>query len=251
MKTIIRILACLTLLLFSLSAKAAPTLTPDFDLIAPGWIAPPLTQVMDPYWAAFGLPNRGINYYSSGAPTSPSPYWERFDPTSPLYEAWFGAYVTTGFPCVSEWQNPTSTTIPCSVENVLALTSADQYVWLAAYGDPSPLALVDTTSVRVFGPDCEGFFVVYAQMASHSDLGSPISLYGIDPPYSLYASDVPMYQPVTLNALARFKYDPCAGELVIAYMSGTEWETLDGACHSTPPDVIVDQLAMVFKTSFH
>lgn len=244
---IFALLALLVVITFTTKARA--DLTPTFRFMAPGWISPPLTISMTPYWGAFGLPDQGVNYYSSGAPRAPSPYWERFDPTSDLYEAWFGSYVVNDFPCASEWAHPTPTTMPCTVANVQALAFVDQYVWLAAYGDPSPLAQVDPASVVVL-PAPDGYFVMYAQIASHSDLGAPTSLYGFDPPYSLYSSVVPPYQPVTLNSVARFKYIPSANELVIVYASGTQWTLLDGTKKCTPPVVEAEQLAMVFSTTF-
>jgi hypothetical protein len=37
---------------------------------------------------------------------------------------------------------------------------------------------------------------------------------------------------------------------VIIYSSGTQWTTLDGVSHSTPPSVTAMQLAMMAATSF-
>jgi hypothetical protein len=231
-------------------SSPARALTPDFDYIARGWINPPNTVNMAPYWGAFGLQDQGTNYYTSGAPVAPSLYWERFNPESPLYQAWFGCYVVSDFPFASEWSKPnlTSDDIPNTIANVQQLVTIDQFVWLAAYGDPSPLALIDPNSVFVL-PAGDGYFLLYATMATHSDVGSPTGIYPWHPPYSAHSDEVAAFAPVTYAAVARFKYFPSPDRLVVVYASSAAWATLDGTRHFTPPMVAAQQLEMVYSTT--
>jgi hypothetical protein len=253
MKTTIRTASAALLMLCALEtdASAGAPLVPRFDFVAPGWISPPLSIDMSPYWAAFGLADRGTNYYSAGAPLGPSPYWERFDPVSPLYQAWFGVYVVDDFPFAAEWRrrDPTVADIPDSIADVEALIVADQYVWLAAYGDASPVSEIEPSSVVVFGvPD--GYFVMVATMRTSSDVGGTMPSFAWYPPYSTSASLVAPYAPTTYDIVARFKYIPSSRELVVVYASDAAWTLLDGTRMSTPADVRLEQLGMVFGVRF-
>jgi len=252
MKTMLRLLTMTMLVLCAFEAQARADLVPQFNYAAPGWISPPLSIDMTPYWNDFGLPDQGTNYYSAGAPVGTSPFWERFDPKSPLYQGWFGVYVVNDFPCASEWSQPNlkPADIPCSIANVEDIISVDQFVWLAAYGDPTPVATFDASSVFVSNaPD--GYFLLYGAISSDSDVGGTIPTFTWYPPYADESALVDAYAPVTLNAIARFKYIPDANELVVIYASGTEWTLLDGTKRATPPGVLAEQTAMVFATSFN
>jgi hypothetical protein len=58
---------------------------PQFNTVAEGWLEP-LVFPMDDVWHAMGSPESGTNYYTAGGPLdSNTPYWERFNPDSPLY----------------------------------------------------------------------------------------------------------------------------------------------------------------------
>jgi hypothetical protein len=233
------------------SAARAADLVPSFGFIAPGWL-PPQTISMTPFWSAAGLPETGTNYYSAGAPGSPStPFWERFDPSSPLYQAWFGAYVVDNFQFANEWNHAVVSVhdIPNSVQRVLALAAVDQIAWLTGFQDPQPLAAPIPSSLVVV-PAANGYFLAYLQVRSHSDVGGTIPSFPFYPPYATLSSMVAAYAEVTLSAAILFKYISSKNELVIVYSSGTQWTTLDGASHSTPPSVMGMQLAMMADTTF-
>jgi hypothetical protein len=238
-------------LMLASSPVLAADVVPQFGFVAPGWL-PPQTIDMTPFWSAAGLPETGTNYYSAGGPaSSSSALWERFDPSSPLYEAWFGSYVVDNFQFASEWNHPivTVANIPNSIQRVLALATVDQIAWLTGYEDPHPEAAVDPSSVVVV-PAADGYFLVLARMASDSDVGGTIPAFTWYPPYASRASQVSPYASVTLTTAALFKYLPSKGELVIVYSSGTDWTTLDGRSHGTPPLVTVEQFAMMTSTTF-
>ena len=243
-------LAASSLVLAPSPAQAAD-LVPSFGFVPPTWLTP-LAFPMTAFWGAAGLPEQGINYYSAGAPASPSsPYWERFDPGSPLYEAWFGTYVVDDFQFASEWDHPQVRVadIPNSIQRVLALATVDQIAWLTAYQDPHPYAEVVPSTLVVL-PAANGYFYGAALMKSHSDVGGTIPDFPWYPPSSAHASEVAPYADVTLTTSYLFKYLPDAHELVIVYSSGTIWKTLDGGLHATPPRVSATQLAMMLGTSF-
>jgi hypothetical protein len=232
------------------SESQAADLVPSFGFIAPGWL-PPLTISMTPFWSAAGLPETGTNYYSAAAPASAStPFWERFDPFSPLYEAWFGTYVVDNFQFADEWHHATSAhDIPNSIQRVLTLASVDQIAWLTGFQDPHPLATIVPSSV-VVAPATGGSFLMHAQIQSHSDVGGTIPSFPFYPPFSTSSSNVDPYADVTLSATFLFKYVPSQNELVIVYSSGTQWTTLDGVSHTTPLSVTAEQLAMMAATTF-
>jgi hypothetical protein len=189
---------------------------------------------------------------SSRAPASSStPFWERFDPSSPLYQVWFGAYVVDNFQFADEWNHAVVTVddIPNSVQRVLALGSVDQVAWLTGFQDPHPLAAPVPSSVIVV-PMANGYFLAHLQIQTHSDVGGTIPSFPFYPPYATRSSMVSAYANVTLNAMLLFKYLSSKNELVIIYASGTQWTTLDGASHSTPTSVTALHLAMMAATSF-
>jgi hypothetical protein len=242
--------ALTSIALASPPARAADAV-PHFDFLAPGWLAPQ-TIDMTPFWSAAGLPETGTNHYSLGAPaSSSSPFWERFDPESPLYDAWFGTYVVDDFQFASEWDRPVVRVddIPNSIQRVIALATVDQIAWLTGFGDPHPEAAMDPSSVVVL-PAANGYFLVLGRMASDSDVGGTLPDLPFYPPYSTVAAEVGPYAKVTLTTAALFKYLPSRGELVIVYSSGTEWTTLDGRPHATPPLVTAEQFAMMAGTTF-
>jgi hypothetical protein len=139
--------------------------------------------------------------------------------------------------------------IPNSVQRVFALATIDQVAWLTGFQDPHPSAALVSSSVVVV-PMANGYFLAYGQIQSHSDVGGTIPSFPFYPPYATRSSMVSAYANVTLNATLLFKYISSTSELVIIYSSGTQWTTLDGVSHSTPPSVTAMQLAMMAATSF-
>ena len=126
----------------------------------PPWVTP-LKNVMNPMWQPIGA--QGVNYYTFAGPSNLiRSYSERSNPSSPYYQAWVGGYVTRRL----------DGTLP---EDLVAwakqVTELDQRSWLAAMGDPAPLAesapptrmgsiLVDGRTVELW----------HGTMRSHSDL---------------------------------------------------------------------------------
>jgi hypothetical protein len=224
--------------------QAAADVVPQFNYLAPGWL-PLQTISLTPFWSAAGLPETGTNYYSLGAPLPGSPYWERFDPNSPYYQAWFGAYVVGNFQFASEWEKPNlqPSDISQSVARVEALSVVDQDAWLEGYGNTAPNTQVVPNSTVVV-PAGNGFFRVFYTLTSESDVGGTIPQYPFYPPYSTASNLVPPYQPVVIEATLLLKYLPVEKELIVIYASNTTWKLKDGSFHTTSLPVIAQQFEM-------
>ncbi len=88
---------------------------------------------MDPIWKPLGY--KGVNFYAYGGPSNKQDIAVRSEPDSPLYQAWFGAYVISGGKSISEVGDKNQ-----ACQAFLALGEYDQRSWLEAMGDPHPLA---------------------------------------------------------------------------------------------------------------
>jgi hypothetical protein len=250
----LRVFAVLAIFLATSSVQAEtvpPAPIPSFHVIAPAWFTP-LSFPLDTAWAAFGYPDRGTTYYSSAAPLGSSSYWDRFNPESDRYEAWFGAYVIADFAYASEWSEMSLTTcdIAKSVQHLQDLAVADQFAWQTAYGDPAIVATITPGSVYVH--PVEGrWFAMGLQLQSHTDVGGTIPAFSWYPPYAQEASRVTAYANTTFNTFYLFTYDAASKHLLVKFFSGTEWTTLDGVHHVTPRHVYLEMFQMFSATTFH
>lgn len=245
MNTLLKFLLPLIIMTATLPARAE--VDPTFNFIAKAWINPPFKFSMDAIWQGAGLPDRGNNFYVFAAPSSQS-FAERYDPLSPRYQAWEGAYVDSAFAFASEWPALRERDIPQSIETVKKLVEADQAAWLFGAGDPAPLAR--TLTARVVGPDCDGFFLMLSTIETHSDVGDGVSQLPLYPPFSAVSALVTPYDVVLYEASTRFKYDVDRGVFLVAYASNTIWRTIGGRVHGASPEVAFEQLAMLRGTTF-
>jgi hypothetical protein len=93
------------------------------------WVMP-MKNVMNAMWQSIGA--EGVNYYTFAGPSNLlRSYSERSEPSSPYYQAWVGAYVT------KRRDGALPQDLPAWAKRV---TELDQRSWLAAMGDPQPLA---------------------------------------------------------------------------------------------------------------
>jgi hypothetical protein len=164
-----------------------------FGKPSPPWVDP-LKNVMNPMWQSIGA--QGVNYYTFAGPGNLfRSYSERSDPASPYYQAWVGAYVT----------KRRDGTMPQDLTAwARQVTELDQRSWLAAMGDPEPLAesappssmgsiIVDGRSVQLW----------HGTMLSHSDLSergdSPLAMLVGMPAKSSWPSGIRPFHEVTLD----------------------------------------------------
>ncbi|MGH7654234.1 MAG: hypothetical protein ACREN6_06175 [Gemmatimonadaceae bacterium] len=124
------------------------------------WVAP-LKNVMNPMWKPIAA--EGVNYYTFAGPSNLiRSYSERSDPASPYYQAWVGAYVT----------KRRDGTLPQDLTAwARQVTELDQRSWLAAMGDPAPLAeSAPPSGVGNMVVDGRTVELWHGTMRSHSDL---------------------------------------------------------------------------------
>jgi len=157
------------------------------------WVMP-MKNVMNSMWQSIGA--EGVNYYTFAGPRNLlRSYSERSDPRSPYYQAWVGAYVT------KRRDGSLPEDLPAWAKQV---TELDQRSWLAAMGDPQPLAEsavpIRAGNVIVDGRTLE---LWHGTMRSHSDLsekpdGPLATLIGM-PPKSSWPSGIRSFHNVTLD----------------------------------------------------
>ncbi len=191
--------------------ERADGVTIVFATPPPPWVAP-MKNVMNPMWQPIAA--TGVNYYTFAGPGHLfRSYSERSDPESPYYQAWVGAYVT----------RKVDGTLP---EDMTAwakqVTELDQRSWLAAMGDPHPLAESAT-------PANEGTVVVdgrtltlwHGAMRSHSDIsakpdGPLATLIGM-PARSSWPPGIESFQDVTLDGYFVCWPDAKRGVSIVVY----------------------------------
>lgn len=154
----------------------------------------PLKNVMNPMWQAIAA--EGVNYYTFAGPGNLfRSYSERSNPASPYYQAWVGAYVT----------KRRDGTMPRDLpEWAKQVTELDQRSWLAAMGDPEPLAeSAPPSSMGSIVVDGRTVELWHGSMRSHSDLNesadSPLAMLVGMPPKSSWPPGIRSFHQVTLD----------------------------------------------------
>ncbi len=159
----------------------------------PPWVMP-MKNVMNPMWQSIGA--EGVNYYTFAGPGNLfRSYSDRSVPTSPYYQAWVGAYVT------KRRDGTLPQDLPAWATQV---TELDQRSWLAAMGDPQPLA--ESATPTIAGSvvvDGRTLTLWHGTMRSHSDLsekaeGPLATLIGM-PPSSTWPPGIRSFHDVTLD----------------------------------------------------
>ncbi len=255
MKKLLALLFSSIVVAFAGQAKAAD-LTPQFGYVAPGWFTVGAFDLSQ-FWQQAGFQESGISYAYIAGPGPNGGYAERFDPLGPSYECFLGAYVIKNWKYASDWLNHDGTAkhmqpsdVVNSANELIALGIIDQAVWLTAYGAPPQNTGSSLGKGPVILPDGDGFFLVTFTVNTFSDLGAPTSLYGFDPPYSVYSSVVPAFQPVTAEAFVLVKYDVPSGDFLVKYGSGTLYQLSNGQYKNTPASTIFQIGKMMAATTF-
>ena len=157
------------------------------------WVMP-MKNLMNPMWQSIGAD--GVNYYTFAGPGNLfQSYSDRSVPTSPYYQAWVGAYVT------KRRDGTLPLDLPAWAKQV---TELDQRSWLAAMGDPRPLAeSAMPMSAGNVVVDGRTLTLWHGTMRSHSDLsesavGPLATLVGM-PPRSTWPPGIRSFHDVTLD----------------------------------------------------
>src|SRR5664279_1941964 len=183
----------------------------QFTMMPPAWTVE--QQVMDTIWQPLGL--RGVNHYAYGKAVPPHKYAARSDPSSSLYQAWFGVYTVVGDSAFRLASGK-----DYAIHSVMKLAEYDQRSWLEAMGDPHPLAksdsIVDMQKIMIDGVERT---VCLFHMQTHSDLNdgvTPLAHY-IGMPGPRARSKLRSYHNVSLHGYYAFWYDRSRDATVIVY----------------------------------
>jgi hypothetical protein len=164
-----------------------------FGVRPPAWITP-MKNLMNPIWQPIGA--TGVNYYTFAGPARAlRSYSERSNPASPYYQAWVGGYVT----------KRQDGTLPADLTAwAKQVTELDQRSWLAAMGDPHPLADFSVpTALQKVVIDGHALQLWHGTMRSHSDLsdesaGALATLVGM-PPRASWPAGTRSFHDLTLD----------------------------------------------------
>ena len=226
-----RTMWALTLLVpFRPVAAQAPRVAVTFGRLPAAWTAQ--QNRMDEIWRPLGV--RGVNYYAFGGPVPPNGFAARSDPSSPLYQAWLGAYVVVGGLDSASAGDTTR-----EAELFAHLAEYDQRSWLAAMGDPAPVAdLVGhlRRSQVVIDGGIRSLFV--GDMRSHSDLCVPATplAKGLGmPPAMSWQGRLTPYHDVVLHVQGAVWYDAARRVTIVVYGASAAFTTNAHRMHDNGP----------------
>jgi hypothetical protein len=205
----------------------------DLGQLPSGWTKS--EHVMDPIWQPLNL--TGMNYFAFGAPVPPNQFAARSDPSSPLYQAWFGVYVINGGRQIFVSADPAK-----EYEWLVKFAELDQSAWLAAMGDSNPQAKgVQHSGPRTVIIDGSPRTIYDNTITSHSDLGvpgptsTPLSrMLGMPSPSELKVPVKP-FHPLTLRGSYAFWYDSYRAVTFVVYMCASSFRADDGTLHDNGP----------------
>ncbi len=208
----------------------------------PPWVTP-LKNVMNPMWQSIGA--EGVNYYTFAGPGNLlRSYSERSDPRSPYYQAWIGGYVT------KRRDGTLPQDLPAWAKQV---TELDQRSWLAAMGDPAPLAeSASPSSVRSIVVDGRTVELWHGTMRSHSDLSesadTPLATLVGMPAKSSWPAATSSFHDVTLDGYFVCWSDVTRRVSIVIYAVAAT-PTDQSAPGFRPHNDISDELLGLMKTA--
>lgn len=185
-----------------------------FGLRPPAWITP-MKNLMNSIWQPIGA--TGVNYYTFAGPARVfRSYSERSNPASPYYQAWVGGYVT----------RTQDRTVPARLPAwAKQVTELDQRSWLAAMGDPHPVADFSVpTAVQTVAIDGHALELWHGTMRSHSDLsdhpeGALATMVGM-PPRASWPAGTSSFHDLTLDGYFVCWSDTTRDVSVVIYAVG-------------------------------
>lgn len=191
-------------------------------------------NVMDPIWEQLGY--KGVNYYAYGRPLSGKSFAARSDPSSSLYQAWLGAYVIVGGKSVfgsGEWDTQ------CAA--FVKLAAYDQKSWLAAMGDPDPVADFSATrhvlTIPIDGSERTGCSL---EGTTHSDLSSadtPLVKHMGMPPEAEWKEQLTAFHNMDLHVVGAWWYDPHRDISVVMYTASSRFKNRAGLVKDNDPAI--------------
>jgi hypothetical protein len=228
------------------AAETRHGLKPRFKALPPGWVAQ-MCQPMDSIWAPLGL--KGTNYYSFGGPAqAPHTYSARSDPSSRLYQAWFGVYIIAGR--VNWLAADGSVHFP----DLSRVAERDQNDWLSTMGDEHPetscVAAGEPESLEIAGKIRP---LIKATLRSHSDL-SPgrtglAAQLGMPKPEQ-WNQDLEAYHDILLTGFFSTWYEPVENATIVVYANAAGYQTKDGRAVDYFPSLQKDLISMIRSVEF-
>jgi hypothetical protein len=206
------------------------------------WITP-MKNEMNEIWEP--IKANGVNYYMFGGPrTWLTPYSERSNPKSPYYQAWVGGYVI----------KHKDGSLPKDLQSLAWQVAAlDQRSWLAAMGDPKPIAdSSPPTGVGNIMIDGHDLLLWHGSMQSHSDLSAHPSgplptLIGM-PPSSSWPVGVDSFHDVTLEGYFVCWVDTERRVSVVIYAVAASYAAQGESQHNNR-SLINDELLTLMKSA--
>ena len=203
---------------------ALPLLSPPAAAQAPARVAVTFGQLpaewivqqnpMDEIWKPLGM--RGVNYFAFGGPVPPNKFSARSDPASPLYQAWLGAYVVIG-----GLDSASATDQARQRELIVHLTQYDQRAWLAAMGDPAPVAdVVGQLRLSQVVIDGGARSCLVGEMRRHNQLShgtTPLAQSFGMPPATSWQAQLAPFHDVTLHVQGAVWYDAARHVSIVVY----------------------------------
>jgi hypothetical protein len=205
------------------------------------WVTP-MKNRMNGIWAP--IKTNGVNYYTFAGPrTWLSAYSERSNPASPYYQAWVGAYVITRM----------DGTVPDDLQSLAwQTTELDQRSWLAAMGDPNPLAeSAPPVSAGTITIDGHTVPLWHGTMQSHSDLsanpeGQLATLIGM-PPKASWPASVAAFHNVTLDGYFTWWADSARKVAIVVYSVAASYA--GQAAPASSRSAVNDELLRTMKSA--
>jgi hypothetical protein len=205
--------------------------TIEFPSTPTVWVRP-MKNLMNPIWRP--IQADGVNYFMFAAPSNLlRSFSERSNPRSPYYQAWVGGYVT----------KRKDGTLPANLTTWASqVTALDQRSWLAAMGDPKPVAEFGAAeSVGKIEVDGHDLQLWQGTMQSHSDLsdhphGPLATLLGM-PPQSTWPTGTRAFHDVTLDGYFVCWSDPERNVTIVIYAVAAVFEEPLGAIGGNHPNI--------------
>jgi hypothetical protein len=202
-------------------------------------------NVMDPIWKALG--HKGVNFYAYGGPSKGHDFAARSDPDSPLYQAWFGAYVIDAGKAIfgardKDWA--------CRAFSDLG--EYDQRSWLEAMGDPHALAAsVERKSFSTIPIAGSERAACSFEMKTHSDLGpgaTPLGNHLGMPPAQKWQDRLTAFHDLTLHVVGAWWYDSRHDIAIIVYSASSKFTDQRGITKDNGPALEASFRKMMSRT---
>lgn len=226
---------------------------PAFRYISSNWLNQVFNLRMDDIWHYYGIRARGQNYYFFPKPTQAQTYFDRFNPQSDYFQAWFGAYT------VEDSNNTTYALSNNTIDTraIIQLSIADQKAWLISFaGLPQPTVSIDTSvalNVEQTHIDGRSGWRITGRIITNVDVGvnNPQFNYStfLIVPSTAWQGLIGSYATIKLDVVSYVWYAPENRELNVIYYNGVDFNDLMGTHHRTLPQIATELDSMALSVT--